>query len=950
MKNLSKYIYILFSALVCISCSLEEMTRPDSPRTAQVKFVARPTSFSGYDVVTKSSEALSQIESKVSTAFFLAFNNHGKRFLFEDLTANIQGNIPPVSLRSDIRTTEVTVCWLANVSYDFAASIQSVEDLETKHLDIVYADPDRAGAIGVPVLKYKDNSEEEYCFPMFCTGKFELSTIGASPVTMELKRLFARMDVELSLNLAGDDDHKNKFFTLVDYSVINLPNKVKLLDQIAGMNLEDVKDAVMLPNNWAAADMAQTLTTDRLFDGDATFGQNQGVSFTFYAPEHFVNPVTPATGLPDDYNSESDEKKVEKQKYKPLFVGGQYPTLMRFKGLYVEVESGEEPVKTLTYDIYLGRDNFQDFCIFRNYKYNNKISITDTQNFKDGEWMGVDHRVDIETEGFLVSFKRATLLDAHYEVRPMRIRFPDDPAEGTVSVEILKEDKTPAGVDEMPWIRLERPSSTNRTNKSTTHYINGKRKYFTTDLVTNTLKNNVRIEYDPYDDTEGDLEGLIPIWVYVDEFTAAAVDNAENKNRKAIIRVTFTPYKITENSGIVSQSFIVQQRAMYPISYDSRTYNIEYFEEYLYNFDGENNYGEEGGEYVGEDGITWGMYGKQLSQLYQSMFMNSASSGLWEGLIERFMNMTLSNISPKYDYYLSRDLPKSVYDYKDKKPVEFKSEYDAVKYRDYAGYLFNLETILNNNINDGTNLLLNDQPSSAIEYCYKKNKAGLEQKDAIYVESSSGRTTTYNTANFKWYLPAIDEMEDIIMGGKDVKFFNDIFSNYLYWSCQTSFDRYYLYYNTVIDYGWLGKDESHRIGEYYVEDIYNARATKLLDGGGFLDSSSKNYSGLYYMYYISTHANNPVVVEDTTDPLELYYHVYERRQTGTEDTWLGSYPIYETKWWQEEKIHTFAYEVDDLGVRPRDEFNRVRCICNPNPPKKVKVSGSGDNIEYEYVY
>jgi hypothetical protein len=387
---------------------------------------------------------------------------------------------------------------------------------------------------------------------------------------------------------------------------------------------------------------------------------------------------------------------------------------------------------------------------------------------------------------------------------------------------------------------------------------------------------------------------------------------------------------------------------MYPISYDSRTYNIEYFEEYLYNFDGEKNYGEEGGEYVGENGIIWGMKGKQLSQLYQSMFMNSAASDGWEGLIERFMNMTLSSISPKYDYYLSRDLPESVYDYRDNVPVEFsESEYEAVKYRDYAGYTFNLETILNNNINDGNNLLLNDQPSSALEYCYKKNKAGSGQKDAIYVESTDGSTTTYNTANFKWYLPAIDEMEDIIMGGKDVEFFNDIFTKSLYWSCQTSFNRNYLYYNTMV-----GSTERRRIGEYYEEDVRNARATKL-EGDTFLTSGSRDYSGLYYMYYYSIIIStpDPVVVKDTTDPLELYYHVYERRQTGTEETWWGgSRPIYETKWWQEEKIHTFAYEVDDPGVRPRDEFNRVRCIYNPKPPKQIKKTVSNGNTTYELVY
>lgn len=936
MKNLLKYIYILFGVLACTSCSLEEMFQPDSSRLSQVKFIARPTGFTGYSVETRSSATLTQLENKVSTAYFLAFNNKGERFYFEDLTEKLQNNASlAMTLRSDIRTTEITVCWLANVPYDYASSIRTVADLESKPLDIVYADPNLAGAIGVPALKYKSDSEEEYCFPMFCAKTFDLTTIGTAPVTMELKRLFARMDVELSLNLAGEDDHKNKFFTLVDYSVINLPDKVKLFDQLDTMSVENVKDAVMSPSNWDAADMAQTFTTDRLFDGDATFGQNQGVSFTFYAPEHFVNPVTPTTGLPDDYDSEAEEKKVEKQKYKPLFVGqGQYPTLMRFKGLYVEVEAGEELVKTLTYDIYLGRDNFQDFCIFRNYKYNNKISITDTQNFKDGGWMGVDHRVDLETKGFLVGFKRATLLDAHYEVRPMRVRFPIYPAAGTVSVEILKEDKTPAGADEMPWIRLERPASSDRTSSSATHYTNGKRKYFTTDLVSATLKNNVRIEYDPHDGTEGDLEGLIPIWVYVDEYAVAADDNAENKNRKAIVRVTFTPDEITENSGVVSQSFIVQQRAMYPISYDSRTYNIEYFEEYLYNFDGEENYGEEGGEYVGQDGIKWGLSGQQLSHRYKAMYINSSESSLqgFGSIIQRIIEGVVSSKSPYYDFYLDRDIPESVYNPKTNQNITItEDDRQDVVIRNHKGYLYNFEIITKQGINNGTpsNMQLNDETMSAIEYCYKKNKSATGKNEAIYVQTApsswNGQSTTYNTENCKWFLPAIDEMEEIILAGKDNPFFNDIFSKSWYWSCQPSFNRYFLYYYaTYTIFIWTNTE--NRVGEYYKEDTANARATKLkTEANGalsFESSDSDGYSGLYSIFYSGI--SEDITVEDMENPIELYEYTYSSR-----------------RWNKGSLLYTFPYEEDDDGVILRENKNRVRCIYNPDPPTTITVNSEG---------
>lgn len=941
MKTLMKCIFLIACVWAFISCSLDEFYTPGSTDTRSIQFIARPTSFTGYTVRTKASNSLAEMENRVSSAYFLAFNKDGNRFVFDDLTDRIQSNaVPTINLRSDLRTELVTVCYLVNVSYEFASSIETIDDLNNP-LNITYADPVQAGAIGVPLLTCSKHNIETCCIPMFSVKTVNLPTDETS-FTMELKRSFAKMDVELSMNLEGDDeDHKTKFFNLMEYSVINLPNKVMLIDPAEG--IDTLATAVMEPSGWGPSDMEDPVVTDRLFEGEATFGQNEGVSFSFYTPEHFVIPAV----SPDDVIPTST-KPEERQKYKPLLVEGQNATLLRLKGLYGEGE--EDLVKTLTYDIYLGRNNSDDFCIFRNFRYNNKIRIIDTQNFKDGGDLGIDHRVNLETKGFLVGFKRATLLDAHYEVRPMRIRFPNNPVPGKVTVEILKEDKTPASPDEMSWIRVERPKSSDRTSSSATYYTTGKRKYFTANLVTSDLKNNVKIEYNPYHTSEGDLYGHIPIWVYVDEYSVAATDNDVNKNRKAILRVTFTPDNITEDNGIVSQSFTVQQRAMYPISHGGRNYNIEYFEEYLYDFDGQENYGEEGGEYVGGDGVVWGMNGTQLSHIHQSMFINSEATGLWESLIEGAMNLTLSSISPLYDFYLSRDIPESVYNPRKNINIEFTEEdKQGIAVRDYSGVEFNLEAIISQKINNGSNMALNDAISSAIEYCYKKNKAATSQKDAVYVESTSGvlNRTTYNTSNFKWFLPAIDEMEDLIMGGKDIPFFNEVFTKSWYWSCQSAFNRYYLYYSIVMDY-LISKDEDQRVGEYYLEDIYSARATKL-DKNVFISSDSNGYTGFKSLFYLSTRAWDYVDIEDTSSPLDLYHWVYERRQTGTTGGWWPR-PTYETKWWQDDKIHTFPYEADDAGVHARGVKNRVRCIYNPNPPKQVIVSGSGDDIQYEYKY
>ena len=234
---------------------------------------------------------------------------------------------------------------------------------------------------------------------------------------------------------------------------------------------------------------------------------------------------------------------------------------------------------------------------------------------------------------------------------------------------------------------------------------------------------------------------------------------------------------------------------------------------------------------------------------------------------------------------------------------------------------------------------MNDQVQSAIEYCYKKNKAASGRKDAIYVEKTSFRETTYNTANFKWYVPAIDEMEDIILGGKSIDFFKRIFTNDWYWSCQPAYNRYYMFYHAV-GYGIL-VDEIVNVGEYYVEDIYNSRATKL-SGEEFIGSDSEGYTGISYRFEDTSNLGLRPKSGSVEIPnaLDLYMWKYEK-----ENWWNVT-----KKWVQKDKLATFNPERDAQGVNPRNSQKRVRCIYNPNPPKQIIVSGSGDDIQYEYKY
>ena len=87
-------------------------------------------------------------------------------------------------------------------------------------------------------------------------------------------------------------------------------------------------------------------------------------------------------------------------------------------------------------------------------------------------------------------------------------------------------------------------------------------------------------------------------------------------------------------------------------------------------------------------------------------------------------------------------------------------------------------------------------PENAIEYCYNRNK-----------RDQNGKVLE---AYKKWYLPAIDEMEAIMMGGHD--FFDD-FHGQFYWSCQPAY---------VVNYarstGVWGLSETIT-GKYFRDDI-----------------------------------------------------------------------------------------------------------------------------------
>ena len=106
-------------------------------------------------------------------------------------------------------------------------------------------------------------------------------------------------------------------------------------------------------------------------------------------------------------------------------------------------------------------------------------------------------------------------------------------------------------------------------------------------------------------------------------------------------------------------------------------------------------------------------------------------------------------------------------------------------------------------------------PESAVEYCYNKNKRN---------------PTNNEITDVKWYLPSVDEIEDITVGAYDE--FDQVFQNKLYWSSQPAYIQK-AWHGTFL-FGWIPYD-----GYLYIDNVNYARSTKVLfNGTTFVPASS----------------------------------------------------------------------------------------------------------------
>ena len=679
-----------------------------------------------------------------------------------------------------------------------------------------------------------------------------------------LKSMYAKFSFTISVD--PDQEiigNKAPRFDLVSYEVHNIAETVD-------------------SNSSTNSDTDVIATSGAVSMGNYAQGATKA-TFDFYLPERYLDPSKSIDEvLPDELkNAPTEEKEKYRQRYKNKLVDGKAATYVTITGKYTD---HQEDTYDVSYNIYLGGDNYKDFNIIRNTHYDNSVTIrgisaSDDQSVNQGG-ISIDWRVNVKrSTPLVINLRRESLLDAHYEVRPMRLRLVGEtiPSGTSATVQILNQDgKTTSAVPD--WIRLE--ASGNTADHIISGVSAGKRKYFTTDLVTTTLAEKGKSV------TVNNLsDANQTVWIYVDE-------NTDTKSRAAIVRVSYNG---------VNKDFEIVQHGLFEVTgADSgRTYYIEQYEEYLYNYDAEDSYGQ-----TKQEGMPWGLNGEQLSHIHDSFICNETNSD-WTTYI--------TNNPIKYDFYIGK--------HDDDNESSDEKTKDGGTLHNFAGQEFTKEIAEYEN-SSVTYPTLDKQASSAVEYCYSRNKKNAD-----------------GTVDVKWYLPSADELEDFIVPAYST--FEEFQDNY-YWTSQPAYIRnafYYEYYNGA-------KNDRNREDTYvfvtYEDNKTHARATKVV-----YNNSKYDYvpSGLNLTSENATFdCNSPIYKDTYFNVMYGWYRYYYEGIFGWGAEWRTEEKTFTADDHFNEFIngsatgiryHVELGHLDDLiqetedgehGYHERTKNNRVRCV------------------------
>lgn len=550
MKKIS-YCLCLFAALslLLVACQQDDNFTPNKVPAGKVKLNITPTGM-GQHIVTTRNTAKNPDETEIHNlhVFFFDGNSEGNTLL-QPASGSSGEEGKSYRYLEDGKSTllidgaqfqnpsNVTIYVLANLAEGSLTEnsdgkpqttdgkvIEKLQDIE-EYIYKPYGEKNfttRIPSTGLPMVGH-------------ITGQNFNQT--GQVIDIDMKSLMARIDFNITMN----PTYKTGEFPILQITRIdmkNMPGGARIGEYTAGEESETEGNCSSFGE-----------TTFTLRDGQST-------SFSFYVFEHLrkTNGKTLDPSIKDEY----------KQRYKPDLAKDDAAYVL-LTGQYYD-NGGH--LYNVTYTLYLGANHTDDFNITRNCKYINNISVKGITavNHPDNpdDVVGLDARVTVsrETNDFYISILRERDHDAHFNVTPMDVYIPKD---GTVTITIPNPD-----TDNI-WIRLE---SVDASLTPAEGY--GKRDYFTTDLLTNTLNGATNKSCD-LEGESAETEKLTQrrVYLYIDE-------NISTTSRNVELEIYYTP---KGGAKTLAQKLLIEQKGLVKVYYDKRTYYIESYEEYRNYFD-----------------------------------------------------------------------------------------------------------------------------------------------------------------------------------------------------------------------------------------------------------------------------------------------------------------------------------------------------------------------------
>ena len=893
MKIVSNIIGLCIAMCLCFACSLKEDAFIPQTNDGVFQFNAAVEDYSVHDVSTKAADTdINELTMLIFTAegdivgrpvnipgsnpTFLVDTK--QKYIWDPNATGDEQMIPITNGDANLHACDIYMVANSWGTLKDHTDIKTLNDLKAITIPVAGIDVPEGG---FPMI---GKQADDITFDL-AENKLNGVSDGNTLATITMKKLYAMVNVRIQV--IADQVVATPSFTFTDWQVCNIPAVVWLGEPATG-------EATPNTSYIAQSQKSTVLTAgDKLVEH--TVSGSDYLEFSFYMPEHYLyakdaggNKITkdnwgkyPAGLAEDAY-----------QRYKPLLCNkDQGPTYVKVHGSYKDHQGN---AKEVTYDIYLGQNPVDDFCVKRNQLLNNTITIKGATDRRPDEYpddydpsndnISIDHRVDIGSEGFIISMEREAVMDSHFEVRPMDFVVSD---EARIVVTIDEDSNSDPAKN--VWMRFEQSGNT-------PNHISGVgvRKYFTSDLITSlTAAENKTLTIT--EDTR--------LWLYFDENTNvydSYLDTDEEnplpKWRDIKLKVDYYAPENKTSTPDKQMVYTFRQWHLWRIrdKDNTRYYDIEHEEEYLYNYASDDNYGKT------TDGMVWGLDGITFSGNMGDDFKTKAITGRsGGGWASGAVNDIIENLPSYYDFYLPREAEEISADL-----VNTQNQ--------FAGRRFSNGIIDSDPDGTGTYVSisqikreLNDSPESAIEYCLNKN-----------LRNSSGLVD-----NRKWYLPAIDEMEQIMVGGYS-QF--GVFQDKFYWSSQPAFHKNFFLYNTNWFASLLGGSDSDVWCDYYMENPQSARATSALlvgvDGNGDpdydyagsgVDPNTPNIMDSYYQSLVVSYDNtnvSPSVVPDAGKTLEYW---------DGEKSW--GFPVTKNK-----QIYKVKY---DTGYHSRStNVNRVRCV------------------------